>query len=116
MQSLRNIFNIALKNRLVDLKDHYIMNIRTSHSNFDHANYLTEDGAKAYWSSLDEQIEVFDNNNETLKPIKQDVKIKKHINDSSADQFRLPPPPLQGNNSRPSHRSQHPHAKRHIKF
>ena len=111
VQALRNIFNDALEDELVKHKNHFILNIRTKQSAFDHANFLTDAGAEAYWEELDKQIEMFDNNNDILKPILQEDKQPKE--DNSSQQYRLPPPPP----ACPHHyKSGKPTAKRHLSF
>ena len=93
-QGLRNIFNNALENRLVDMKDHFIINIETKHNQFDHTNCFTEEGLKAYWKDFDRAIELFDEKPDRFRPVKQ---TSKGIQTAAScnnhhEQFRLPPP------------------------
>ena len=44
IQALRNIFNFALENQLVNRHNHYILGVHTKNSDFDHTNCFTDKG------------------------------------------------------------------------
>ena len=91
VQALRNHFNNALENTLTKLHNHYIIDVGVSPSGFDLTNYLTADGKFEFWSNLDRQLELFDDNPSDFKPVPRALIKKKPKADTQ--QYRLPPPP-----------------------
>ena len=95
VQALRNHFNIALENALVTKNSHFIADVDVHNTQFDGTNYLTEDGRKCYWRSLDATLRRFDANDKDtqLLPTRQMHSIRHRSSNVQGQRFRMPPPP-----------------------
>ena len=96
VQAVRNHFNAALENSLVEKLNVFIMSINLPSSCFDHTNCLTAQGQLEFWRNFDGQMRRFDNSDfsKRLHSIKQDPATNQNKqNTNNEERYRLPPPP-----------------------